>query len=126
MRARRQVSDLPFGNVKLRAIPIPERRAADNINLAFELDLAHALQLLAQDLDLAGELVFVGRVLVMAAAARREQRAGRYNALRRRREHFDQGGMYVLTRVDPYGFPGQDRRHEHNSAGFLFGRALRR
>jgi hypothetical protein len=24
--------------------------------------------------------------------------------------------MYVLTRVDPYGFPWQNRRHEHNSA----------
>ena len=69
MRARRQVSDLSLGDVKLRAIAIPERRTADHADLAFELDLADALQLLAQDLDFAGELKFVRRVLIVAAAA---------------------------------------------------------
>ena len=62
--------------MKLRPVAIAERRAADHADLAFELDLADALQLLPQDLDFAGELVFVRRVLIVAAAASREQRAG--------------------------------------------------
>ena len=44
------------------------------------IDLADAAQLLAQDLDFSRELIFVGSVLIVAAAATREQRARRRDA----------------------------------------------
>ena len=73
--------------MKLSAVTIAQRRAADDRDLAFELDLADALQLLAQDLDFPGELVFVGGVLIVAAAANRKQRTWWRNAFGCGRQH---------------------------------------
>jgi hypothetical protein len=87
MRPRCQVSNLPFRDVKLRPVAILQRRTADDVNLGLELDLADPLQLLAQDIDLSRELIFVRCVLIVAAAADRKQWTGRRCSFRRGREH---------------------------------------
>ncbi len=79
-------------------------------------DLAHAAQLLAQDLDFARELKRVRSMLVVAAAAAREQRAGRRDALGRWGQHFRQAGVNAIVDLQAHGFAGQHERSQHHSA----------
>ena len=90
VRARREIADGSVRDVKLRAIAIVQRRAADGVDVSRVFDLADAAQLFAQDLHFARELKRVRSVLVVAASAAREQRAGRRDAIGRRGQHFDQ------------------------------------
>ena len=69
MRSGGQVADLAILQMKLRAIAVAQLGPADGRDLAFPGDFADAAQLFAQDLHLARELKFVGRVLILAASA---------------------------------------------------------
>src|SRR5580658_7412915 len=68
VRTRGAITDPAIVNVELRAIAIPERRSADDLDFALKVDFSHAPKLLAQDFDLARELKFVRGMLIVAAA----------------------------------------------------------
>jgi len=102
-------------DVKLRAISIPQRRSADDLDLVRIFDLADTPQLLAQNFDLARELEFVRRVLIMTAAAARKIRARRRYTIGRRLQYFDQRSVNVVAIFNPGEFAGQYIRYEHHS-----------
>ena len=79
-------------------------------------DLADAPQLLAQNLHFARELKLVRRVLIVAAAAAREQRARRRDALGRGRDDtpLDRRGRLVDL-AEAHDLARQHERRQHHA-----------
>ncbi len=102
--------------MKLRAIAIAQRLRAHRFDFAGVIDLTDAPELLPQNLHFARELKFVRCVLIMAAAATREIRAWRGNAIGRRLDHFDQARVHIAIDLDARQLARQDIRHHDHAA----------
>src|SRR5579885_802209 len=102
--------------MQLHAISVSQRRPADDFDLAGVFDFPHPPQLFAQNLRFARELELIRRVLVMAAPAAAENRAGRSDPLRRRLQN--PGQFCVDPRADarPHSLARQNKRHENDLA----------
>ena len=116
-RASRYPICVPF-HVQLHAVAVAEGLGRHGRDLRRGIDLPEAAQFLAQDAALGLELELVGRVLVVAAAADAEHRAGRSHAVGRGIQHLqhpgaDQARLFLLG-FGPDAFAGQhERREDH-------------
>src|SRR5579863_3596609 len=121
MRPPRQVAEPAPGsarreNVHLDAIAIAQWRTADGLDFTGVFNLAHPAELLPQDFDLTGKLKIVRRVLVVAAAAALEQRAGRLDAVGRRFDYLGQARIDALAKLDADVLSGEHEGHQDHSA----------
>ena len=83
VRTRLPITEAAVRDVELRAIAIAPGLAGNHPDFGGRLDLAEAAELFRQNRALGRELIVVRRVLIVAAAAAGEVRAGRRDALRR-------------------------------------------
>ena len=108
-------------DLEARAVAVMPRIRRVNDNFAFEFKFALAAEGFLQDASLDRELVFVGGVLVVAAAATLEVGAVGRNAAGRWREHFvelgagEAGLLLGEGRSDGFVFEG-----EGDEDGFAF------
>ena len=116
-RAHLAEADFAFGEVELRAIAVAVRVTRDRGDLFdIELDFSGAAQRFREDFPFEAKLGGVIRVLVLAAAAKAEDGAGRLDAFGRGLG--DSGklrALHVLFRSDALcrdRFTGEDKRNE--------------
>jgi len=110
----------PLSDMKMRRDLRPvtklARRADDRRDR--ERDARHVLEELLHLPAFPGELLGVGQVLVLAAAAPTEERTLRRDAVRRRGEDGDEIGLgeilLVAENARPHALAGQGERHHHD------------
>ena len=120
MGARFAVSEACLFYRKLHPIAVAEGLGRDGVDLRGRVNLAEAAQLFDEYRALGDELVFIGSVLVVSAAAAAEHGTRREHAVGGGLEHFEhtrahQARLLLLgARAD--ALAGKHERREHDTA----------